>query len=108
MVIFFFHLQILSSTNLLMENKYIEFGPHQMNNYSLNAANGGYDGGGLDDSSGGLLATLCAAFCKDGSLGQQLNMNEKNNNSQQPPITSQGNSCTGYDLLLKCTEITVV
>lgn len=62
-----------------------------MNNHSLNAANGGYDGAGLDNnSSGGLLASLCAAFCKDGSLAQQLNMNETNNNSQQPPITSQG------------------
>lgn len=63
-----------------------------MNNYSLNAANGGYDGGGglLDDSSGGLLASLCVSFCKDKSFGQQFNMNETNNNSQQPPITSQG------------------
>lgn len=65
-----------------------------MNNYSLNAANGGgYDGDGPDDSSGGLLASLCEAFCKDGALGQQFNMNETNNNSHQPPpITAQGNN----------------
>lgn len=77
-----------------------------MNNYSLNAANGGYDGGGLDDSSGGLLSSLCAAFCKDSSLGQQFNMNEtNNNNSQQPPITSQGISSTCYYPAKMCTEI---
>lgn len=68
-----------------------------MSNDSLNAANGGYDGGGPDDSSGGLLASLCGAFCKGIgpiSLGQPFHVNETNNNSQQPPITAQSNHCT--------------
>lgn len=77
-----------------------------MNNYSLNAANGGYDGGGLDDSSGGLLSSLCAAFCKDSSLSQQFNMNEtNNNNSEQPAITSQGISFTCSNPAKLSTEI---
>lgn len=61
-----------------------------MNNNALNAANGGYDGGGgMNDSSGGLLSAICAAFCKDTSLADQFNMNETNNNPNQVPITSQ-------------------
>lgn len=54
----------------------------------MNAAHGDYDGGG-GDPSGGILAAICAALCKDSSMGEQFNMNETNNNPNQAPITSQ-------------------
>lgn len=60
-----------------------------MNNTSLNAAN--QTNGEYNDpnAGGGILAAICAAFCKDNPLGQQFAMNEQNNNPTQAPITSQ-------------------
>lgn len=61
---------------------------------NVNAAANGYGddrGGGQTDpsSGGGILATICAAFCKDNPLGQQLGLNQTNASPTEAPITSQ-------------------
>lgn len=61
-----------------------------MNNVNAVNANGVAGGGDeTDPASGGIVAAICAAFCKDNPLGQQLGLNQTNANTNEAPITSQ-------------------
>lgn len=80
----------------------LEFAPQTIGINNVNAvnANGDYSGGGgggeADPGSGGILAAICAAFCKDSPMGQQLGLNQTNASPSDVPITSQSkcHSCT--------------
>lgn len=57
--------------------------------HTVEGAGNGDDGGG-----GGILAAICAAFCKDNPLGETLGLNQTANqggqaSSEAVPITSQ-------------------
>lgn len=66
-----------------------DFGPQAIanNNISNAVPSNGIDGDGNGGGSG-IFATICAAFCKDNPIGEQLGMNTTNNNVAVP-ITSQ-------------------
>lgn len=62
----------------------------------VNALNsrGDESGGGGESSpgSGGILAAICAAFCKDNPLGQQMGLSDTNASPKELPVTSQSES----------------
>lgn len=67
----------------------------EVNNVNAENSHGSDDrggGGGIgetDPGSGGILAAICAAFCKDNALGQQLGLDQTNTSAGEAPITSQ-------------------
>lgn len=74
----------------------LDFGPQISNGLhatqaSVQESAGINDTGGGSGDSGGLLATFCAAFCKDNPLGEQFGVNQATTvpTSQSGPITSQ-------------------
>lgn len=77
---------------MIVDCYWTEFAPQLIGVNNVNAvnANGDVGGGGETDSAGGgILAAICAAFCKDNPLGQQLGLNQTNANTTEAPITSQ-------------------
>lgn len=80
----------------------LDFGPQSSNgahatHVSVQESAGINDtGGGGGDSGGGLLATFCAAFCKDNPLGEQFGVNQTSTatTTQLEPITSQSKTLT--------------
>lgn len=84
----------------------LDFGPQSTNgahatHVSVQESAGINDtGGGGGDSGGGLLATFCAAFCKDNPLAEQFGVNQTTTTATttqlEPiqPITSQSKTLT--------------
>ncbi|XP_037048709.1 calpain-A isoform X2 [Bradysia coprophila] len=74
-----------------------DFGPQSTNGVHATQASvqesAGFNdsGGGGGSDTGGLLATFCAAFCKDNPLGEQFGVNQATTapTTQLEPITSQ-------------------
>lgn len=84
-------------SNVLRENNSshcLEFAPQMIDVNNVNALNSvgddksGTGGGETDPNTGGILAAICAAFCKDNALGQQFGLNQTNATAEVP-ITSQ-------------------
>lgn len=80
----------------------LDFGPQSSNGLqatqasvqesaAVNDTGGGGDGGGL-------LATFCAAFCKDNPLGEQFGVNQATTatTTHLEPITSQSKASTCF------------
>lgn len=81
----------------------LDFGPQSVNGNYATHATSVQDSAGINDSGGGgggLLATFCAAFCKDNPLGETLGVNQPTTTTttQLEPITSQSKvlSCLSY------------
>lgn len=83
----------------------LDFGPQTTNGVhathvtAVEGAAGINDTGGGGDS-GGILATFCAAFCKDNPLAEQFGVQQETTatTTQMEPITSQSKtlSCLSF------------
>lgn len=80
----------------------LDFGPQSSNGVHATQASV-QESAGINDTGGGggggLLATFCAAFCKDNPLAEQFGVNESQttpNNTQLEPITSESKTLSCF------------